>query len=219
MPRENENDVPSSAAANGATRPSTGQESSDTSSVPATSAISDNGATPVTQMSVNDVGATSPVQVQATSSDNMTTPPVNAFNAHAVADADRASENDAQPEPNNNVPQQPQQQQHPLFNVRDRLFHALFQRIAFAYARSVPRHVRIALECFALFKAVMVLFVLIYIHAVFARGPINCLQHIQKDWPRDGILRVEIIRNAIENYSLAEACRAWITIRVRWLRR
>lgn len=49
------------------------------------------------------------------------------------------------------------------------------------------------------------LFILIYIHAVFARGPINCLQHIQKDWPRDGILRVEIIRNAVENYSLNDS--------------
>lgn len=49
------------------------------------------------------------------------------------------------------------------------------------------------------------LFILIYIHAVFARGPINCLQHIQKDWPRDGILRVEIIRNAMENYSLNDS--------------
>lgn len=49
------------------------------------------------------------------------------------------------------------------------------------------------------------LFILIYIHAVFARGPISCLQHIQKDWPRDGILRVEIIRNAMENYSLNDS--------------
>lgn len=51
------------------------------------------------------------------------------------------------------------------------------------------------------------LIVLIYIHAVFARGPINCLQHIQKDWPRDGILRVEIIQNAAENYTLIDSYR------------
>lgn len=150
MPRENENDV-LPPAANGSTRPFAAQES-DTSSVPVAPAISDNGAMSVTRMSANDVDATSAVQVQATSStsDNVQiTPPVNGFNPHA--DADRVSENNAQPEPNNNVPQQ-QQQQHPLFNVRDRLFHALFQRIALAYARSVPRHIRIALECFALFK-------------------------------------------------------------------
>ena len=48
----------------------------------------------------------------------------------------------------------------------------------------------------------MVLFVLAYIHIVFARGPINCLQHVQKDWPRHGVLRVEIVRNTPENYSI-----------------
>lgn len=49
--------------------------------------------------------------------------------------------------------------------------------------------------------------VLIYVHAVFARGPIDCLQHIQKDWPHDGILRVEIIQNAAENYTLDDSYR------------
>ena len=50
---------------------------------------------------------------------------------------------------NNDIPQN---QQHPFFNVRDRLFHALFYRIAVTYARSVPRSFRIAIEIFALFK-------------------------------------------------------------------
>ena len=44
--------------------------------------------------------------------------------------------------------------------------------------------------------------ILAYIHLVFARTPINCLKHVQKDWPRHGILRVEIVRNASENYSI-----------------
>ena len=44
--------------------------------------------------------------------------------------------------------------------------------------------------------------ILAYIHLVFARTPINCLQHVQKDWPRHGILRVEIVKNASENYSI-----------------
>ena len=48
----------------------------------------------------------------------------------------------------------------------------------------------------------MVLFILAYIHIVFARGPIHCLEHIQKEWPRNGILRVEIVRNVPENYSI-----------------
>ncbi len=46
------------------------------------------------------------------------------------------------------------------------------------------------------------LFVLIYIHIVFARSPINCLEDIQKSWPRNGILRVEIVKNASDDYSI-----------------
>ena len=41
-----------------------------------------------------------------------------------------------------------------------------------------------------------------YIHVVFARSPINCLQSIQKTWPRNGILRVEIVKNASEDYNI-----------------
>lgn len=43
---------------------------------------------------------------------------------------------------------------------------------------------------------------LAYIHIVFARSPTNCLESVQKTWPRDGILRVEIVKNASENYSI-----------------
>lgn len=92
--------------------------------------------------------------------------------------------------------------QNPLLNVRDRLFHALFYRIALTYARAFPKPVRRVLECAILLKALIVMGILAYIHLVFARTPINCLQHVQKDWPRHGILRVEIVRNASENYSI-----------------
>ena len=44
--------------------------------------------------------------------------------------------------------------------------------------------------------------ILAYIHVVFARTPINCLSHVKDSWPRDGILRVEIVHNATENYTL-----------------
>ena len=43
---------------------------------------------------------------------------------------------------NNQVPAQ----QNPLLNVRDRLFHALFYRIALTYARAFPRPIRRFLE-------------------------------------------------------------------------
>ena len=51
-------------------------------------------------------------------------------------------------------------------------------------------------------QALVVLFILAYIHLVFARAPINCLQHIQQEWPRHGILRVEIVKNASDDYSI-----------------
>ena len=44
--------------------------------------------------------------------------------------------------------------------------------------------------------------ILVYIHIAFARTPINCLQHVQTTWPRHGILRVEIVKNASDNYSI-----------------
>lgn len=46
-----------------------------------------------------------------------------------------------------------------------------------------------------------------YIHIVFTRSPINCLQNVQKTWPRQGILRVEIVRNASENYTILHSYR------------
>ncbi|XP_002740177.1 membralin-like [Saccoglossus kowalevskii] len=82
-----------------------------------------------------------------------------------------------------------------LLNVRDRLFHALFFKIAITYARAFPTNIRRLFEFVVLVKALTVLFVLGYIHCAFSRTPINCLSHIQGVWPRDGILRVEIVRN------------------------
>jgi hypothetical protein len=62
---------------------------------------------------------------------------------------------------------------------------------------------RITLIFFSLlFQALVVLGILAYIHIVFSRSPINCLQHVQKVWPRNGILRVEIVRNVSENYTI-----------------
>lgn len=58
---------------------------------------------------------------------------------------------------------------------------------------------------FVCVQALLVLFILAYIHVVFARGPLDCLAHIQKDWPRNGILRVEIVRNAPSNYSIIDS--------------
>ncbi|KAM4575420.1 membralin isoform 2-T2 [Fundulus diaphanus] len=113
------------------------------------------------------------------------------------------SENQA----NNNVPlnnnnmgpnriRNPNINQNPLINVRDRLFHALFFKMAVTYARLFPPSFRRVFEFFVLLKALFVLFILAYIHIAFSRSPINCLEAVRDRWPRDGILRVEIQRNS-----------------------
>jgi len=47
--------------------------------------------------------------------------------------------------------------QNPLINVRDRLFHALFIKAALAYARAFPRPVRRFIEFIVLLKVCKVL--------------------------------------------------------------
>jgi len=95
-----------------------------------------------------------------------------------------------------------QEQRDPLVNVRDRLFHTLFFRLSLAYARSCPRQLRRMLECFLLLKAVLCMLLLVYIHLVYTRHPVQCLEHISSSWPRDGILRVEIVRSPPEDYNI-----------------
>ncbi|TDG95990.1 hypothetical protein EPR50_G00241670 [Perca flavescens] len=86
--------------------------------------------------------------------------------------------------------------QNPLINVRDRLFHALFFKMAVTYARLFPPSFRRVFEFFVLLKALFVLFILAYIHIAFSRSPIDCLEAVRERWPRDGILRVEIQKNS-----------------------
>lgn len=95
--------------------------------------------------------------------------------------------------------------QNPLFNVRDRLFHALFFKAAIAYARTFPRPVRRFIEFVILLKAITAFFVLAYIHVAFSRTPTTCLEHVRDQWPRDGILRVEILRNAAQDYNIEQS--------------
>lgn len=45
-------------------------------------------------------------------------------------------------------------------------------------------------------QALFVLFVLAYIHIVFSRSPVNCLEHVREQWPREGVLRVEVRPNS-----------------------
>ncbi|KAM5190649.1 membralin isoform 2-T2 [Callospermophilus lateralis] len=93
-------------------------------------------------------------------------------------------------------PRTPNLNPNPLINVRDRLFHALFFKMAVTYSRLFPPAFRRLFEFFVLLKALFVLFVLAYIHIVFSRSPINCLEHVRDKWPREGILRVEVRHNS-----------------------
>ncbi|CAG0921177.1 unnamed protein product [Notodromas monacha] len=76
--------------------------------------------------------------------------------------------------------------------VRDRIFHAIFFRVACQYAQVMPKSMRRFVEFFVLMKALFLLSMLAYMHIIFSRSPTNCLDHIKDTWPRDGILRVEI---------------------------
>ncbi|CAG9862290.1 unnamed protein product [Phyllotreta striolata] len=76
--------------------------------------------------------------------------------------------------------------QNPLFNVRDRPLRRL-------------------LEFLTLVKAISAFFVLVYIHITFSRTPSTCLMHVKDTWPRDGILRVEIVRNVGKDYNIEQS--------------
>ncbi|XP_006876802.1 PREDICTED: membralin [Chrysochloris asiatica] len=93
-------------------------------------------------------------------------------------------------------PRTPNLNPNPLINVRDRLFHALFFKMAMTYSRLFPPAFRRLFEFFVLLKALLVLSVLAYIHVAFSRSPINCLEHVREHWPREGVLRVEVQHNS-----------------------
>ncbi|OAD56685.1 Membralin [Eufriesea mexicana] len=122
-------------------------------------------------------GATIPVTSQNSAS---------VHNNRNISNSTRLTLNNMNTARNNN-------NQNPLVNARDRLFYAIFTKAAVTYARTVPR------------SAIAAFFVLAYIHIVFSRAPTNCLEHIRDDWPRDGILRVEILRNGGEDYSIEKS--------------
>lgn len=55
-------------------------------------------------------------------------------------------------------------------------------------------------------QALFVLFVLAYIHIVFSRSPINCLEHVRDRWPREGVLRVEVRHNSSRAPVILQFC-------------
>ncbi|XP_030081322.1 membralin isoform X1 [Drosophila hydei] len=91
--------------------------------------------------------------------------------------------------------------QNNMMNMRDRLFHAIYFRVAATYAELVPRKVQLAIEFLLLLKALVFFFTLVYIHTAFIKNPCTCLQDVQ-NWPRDGVIRVEIIPHLTEKRAI-----------------
>lgn len=130
-------------------------------------------------------------------------PPPEAEPANTGNNNNGQNRNNAQNRPNNN--NNNNNNNGGLANVRERLFQALFFRLAVAYARAFPQPMRRLIEFTVLVKAITSLFLLVYIHLAFTRAPITCLDHVRDDWPREGILRVEVIRNPSEDYTVEQS--------------
>ncbi|VDN51916.1 unnamed protein product [Dracunculus medinensis] len=101
--------------------------------------------------------------------------------------------------PNNPIPQGehiPQPQGNNQFGtVRDRLFHAMLVRFAISYNHHVSGFSRRLLEFSVLFFALSLLCLLFYVHFVFSKADNSCLKHLVDSWPRDGVMRIEVISN------------------------
>ncbi|KAH8327229.1 hypothetical protein KR074_007527 [Drosophila pseudoananassae] len=91
--------------------------------------------------------------------------------------------------------------QNNMMNMRDRLFHAIYFRAAATYAELVPRKVQLTIEYLLLAKAVIFFFTLIYVHNAFIKNPCTCLKEVQ-NWPREGVIRVEIIPHLTEKRAI-----------------
>ncbi|PIO61831.1 hypothetical protein TELCIR_16632, partial [Teladorsagia circumcincta] len=63
--------------------------------------------------------------------------------------------------------------------VRDRLFHAMLVKVALSYSS----------------HALCLLFTLLFVHLMFTRSSATCLDHIRETWPRDGVIRLEVVHN------------------------
>ncbi|KAI6184473.1 hypothetical protein M3Y97_00600000 [Aphelenchoides bicaudatus] len=87
---------------------------------------------------------------------------------------------------------------HRLGTVRDRLFHAMVVKIAVSYSSIVSYHWRRFIEFSILFIAIFMLSTLVYVHFTHSRYPGTCLSSIKHNWPKKGILRVEVINNLKE---------------------
>lgn len=108
--------------------------------------------------------------------------------------------------PVNNANNRNRNTQNALISVRDRLFHSIYFKAALLYAQICPKPMQRALELIILLKALGFFFALVYIHVTFIKNPATCLMDV-KDWPRDGVLRVEVLPNLDKHKAQLEAAR------------
>ncbi|CAO4367513.1 unnamed protein product [Caenorhabditis nigoni] len=99
-----------------------------------------------------------------------------------------------------NAPQAPQPpppnaQNNSLNAARDRLFHAMLVRVALKYSGKVNLRMRRLIEGVLLFLALVLLVSLLFIHLNLSRSPVTCLESIDADWIRKGVLRIEVVKN------------------------
>ncbi|CAF0973133.1 unnamed protein product [Adineta steineri] len=91
-------------------------------------------------------------------------------------------------------------------DTMERLFQALFYRIAVIYARAIPKHIRRLGETAILVMAIICMSLLIYLHVVFNQKPVTCLSHLHDVWPKQGVLRVELFfETPPEGYNLQQS--------------
>ncbi|KAJ1368342.1 hypothetical protein KIN20_029454 [Parelaphostrongylus tenuis] len=79
--------------------------------------------------------------------------------------------------------------------VRDRLFHAMLVKVALSYSSHVGIFWRRVIEFVSLLIAIFLLFTLLFVHLMFTRSTTTCLDHIRDSWPRDGVIRLEVVHN------------------------
>ncbi|VDK79255.1 unnamed protein product [Litomosoides sigmodontis] len=79
--------------------------------------------------------------------------------------------------------------------VRDRLFHAMLVRVAISYNLHVPMLAKRLIEFSSLVTAIVLLSVIVYVHHFIDETDSNCLAPFVDQWPRNGVLRVEVVKN------------------------
>lgn len=95
-----------------------------------------------------------------------------------------------------NAPQPPLHAPNNSLNAaRDRLFHAMLVRVALKYSGRTSLKMRKFIEGAILFVALILLCSLLFIHINFTRSPASCLNAMEADWIKKGIVRIEVVHN------------------------